>query len=65
MSIAKAVCDRCHFKVDYDTLKADGNAAGLRVCPECWDSIDRWRLAPRKTEDISLRFARPDTSVAT
>lgn len=58
---AIAVCDRCKQKMLYADLRADGNSPGLRVCQECWDIKDPWRLSPRKTEDIALRFARPDT----
>jgi len=57
-----AICDRCNQKMRSDVIKPDGNSPGLRVCPACWDSKDPYRLAPRTTEDISLRFARPDKS---
>lgn len=47
-------------------MRPDGNSAGLRVCGEgCWDTLDPYRLPARKTEKISLRFPRPDLSVAT
>ena len=55
-----AVCDRCKMKKALSSLKADGNSPGLRVCSDCWDPLDRWRLPPRKTEDISLKYPRPD-----
>jgi len=61
MTVAKATCDRCKIRMDYDKLKADGNSPGLRVCDKCWDPIDPWRLGPRPTEDISLKHPRPDT----
>lgn len=61
---AIAICDRCKMKMPYDALMADGNSPGLRVCKDCWDTKDPWRLSPRKTEDISLRFPRPDVDVS-
>ena len=64
-SLAIAVCDRCKMKRAYVYLRPDGNSPGLRVCGEgCWDTLDPYRLAARKTERINLRFARPDVSVA-
>jgi hypothetical protein len=64
-SLAIAVCDRCKMKKPYVNLRPDGNAPGLRVCGDgCWDTLDPYRLAARKTERINLRFARPDVSVA-
>jgi len=64
-SVAIAVCDRCKMKKPYVDLRPDGNSPGLRVCGEgCWDTLDPYRLAARKTERINLRFARPDVSVA-
>jgi hypothetical protein len=61
---AIAVCDRCKLKYLYADLNPDGNSPGLRVCDKCWDTKDPWRLAPRPTEDISLRFARPDVDIS-
>lgn len=58
-----AICDRCAMKMSYNDLKPDGNVPGLRVCDECWDSKDRWRLAPRTTENVTLISARPDTKL--
>jgi len=64
-SLAIAVCDRCKMKKAYVDLRPDGNSPGLRVCGDgCWDTLDPYRLAARKTERINLRFARPDVSVA-
>jgi hypothetical protein len=59
-SCAISVCDRCHAKRPYSTLVSDKNAPGLRVCPECADDLDPWRLSPHMPEDITLRFPRPD-----
>lgn len=64
-SLAIAVCDRCKMKKPYVDLRPDGNSPGLRVCGDgCWDTLDPYRLAARKTERINLRFARPDTIIA-
>ena len=59
---AIAVCDRCKRKVPYSELRPDGNSPGLRVCsdPGCWDNKDPYRYPARKTENISLRYPRPD-----
>lgn len=58
---AVAVCDRCHLKVALVTLISDPNSPGLRVCRDtCVDQYDPWRLPARMTEDISLRYPRPD-----
>jgi hypothetical protein len=64
-TIAIAICDRCGTKKYYDELKPDGNSPGLRVCVQCWDVKDPWRLPARKTEDITLHYPRPDDEVAT
>ena len=54
------VCDRCRRKFSLDDLMRDPNAPGLRVCVDDLDLLDPYRLPPRKTEDISLPFVRPD-----
>ena len=59
-TVAIAMCDRCKLKVPYTTLMADGNSPGLRVCPKCRDDKDPYRYAARQTENISLRYPRPD-----
>lgn len=56
-----AICDRCNFKYDYQVLRADGNSPGLRVCPDCRDPKNPWRLPPLRPDAIALRFPRPDT----
>lgn len=58
-----AVCDRCKKKMPYKTLRPDGNARGLRVCRDCWDEKDPYRLPARKTEQITLSKPRPDLSI--
>jgi hypothetical protein len=42
----------------------DPNFPGMRVCKDDLDKFDPWRLPARQTENISLRFPRPDVSVA-
>jgi hypothetical protein len=37
----------------------------MRVCKVDLDNYDPWRLPARQTENISLRFPRPDTDIAT
>ena len=58
-----AICDRCRMKVAYDDLQADRNFPGLRVCAPCTDQLDPWRLPARMSEQITLRFPRPDEPV--
>jgi hypothetical protein len=41
-------------------LHSDPNAPGLLVCVEDLDQYDPYRLAPRETENIALRYPRPD-----
>ncbi len=55
-----AQCDRCKLRFPYLELRPDGDQPGLRVCGECWDPIDPWKLPPREPEAISLRFPRPE-----
>jgi hypothetical protein len=46
-------------------MRNDPNFPGLRVCNEgCADQLDPYRLPARKTERITIRFPRPDVSVA-
>ena len=54
------VCDRCRLRRPLNLLAPDGNAPGLRVCPTCSDDFDPWRLPARQTEDITLKYPRPD-----
>lgn len=60
-TIAIAICGRCSRKFPYDELMPDPNYPGLRVCKDDLDDYDPYRLPARQTEDISLRFPRPDT----
>jgi hypothetical protein len=63
--LSVAVCDRCNRKMAYVDLFPDPNFPGMRVCKEDLDNFDPWRLPARQTENIALRFPRPDVSVAT
>lgn len=63
--LAIAVCDRCKMKRAHSVMRADPNFPGLQVCDEgCADEKDPYRLPARKTERITIRFPRPDVSVA-
>ena len=63
--LSVAICDRCNRKFAYVDLMPDPNFPGMRVCKEDLDQFDPWRLPARQTENIALRFPRPDVSVAT
>jgi len=63
--LSVAVCDRCNRKFAYVDLMPDPNFPGMRVCQEDLDNFDPWRLPARQTENIALRFPRPDVSIAT
>lgn len=63
--LSVAICDRCRRKFPYSQLKPDPNFPGMRVCEADLDQFDPWRLPARQTENIALRFPRPDTNVAT
>lgn len=46
-------------------MRPDPNLPGLQVCGQgCADEKDPYRLPARKTEKITIRFPRPDVSVA-
>ena len=63
--IAIVVCDRCKMKRPHAVMRNDPNFPGLRVCNEnCADQLDPYRLPARKTERITIRFPRPDVSIA-
>ncbi len=63
--IAIAICDRCKMKRPHAEMRADRNFPGLQVCGQgCADELDPYRLPARKTEKITIRFPRPDLSVA-
>lgn len=60
-----AICDRHHGKVYLSTLIADRQSPGLRVCPDCADDMDPWRLPARRSETITLQYPRPDAIMVT
>ena len=63
--ISIAICDRCKMKRPYDEITQDGNIPALRVCIHgCSDQFDPYRLPMRPTENISIRFPRPDADIA-
>jgi len=62
-SLAIAICDRCKRKKPYVSLSPDRNSPGLRVCDECNDVFDPWRLPAPPVENISLTYPRPDTPI--
>lgn len=62
--LSVAICDRCSRKFAYVDLMPDPNFPGMRVCAEDKDNFDPWRLPALQTENIALRFPRPDTPVA-
>jgi hypothetical protein len=59
-TLSCAICDRCSRKMPLAQLQADGNAPGLRVCPDCCDGPDPYTFAPRRVEDITVPNPRPD-----
>jgi hypothetical protein len=62
--LSVAVCDRCNRKFAYVDLMPDPNFPGMRVCKDDLDNFDPWRLPALQTENIALRFPRPDVSIA-
>lgn len=63
--LSVAICDRCSRKFAYTELMPDPNFPGMRVCKEDKDNFDPWRLPALQTENIALRFPRPDANIAT
>lgn len=59
-----AICSRCSKKMSLDDLYQDPNFPGLWVCLADRDSYDPYRLPPRQSEIITLRFCRPDDPLA-
>ena len=62
--LSVAICDRCNRNMAYVDLYPDPNFPGMRVCKEDLDQYDPWRLPALQTENIALRFPRPDVSIA-
>jgi hypothetical protein len=61
--LSVAICDRCNRKFAYVDLMPDPNFPGMRVCKDDLDNFDPWRLPARQTENIALRFPRPDQNL--
>lgn len=59
-SLAIGICDRCKFKFPIVELIPDGDKPGLRVCLDCSDGFDPYRLPARQTEDITVQYPRPE-----
>lgn len=57
------VCARCWRKFSLEDLYSDPNSPGLKVCEDDIDQYDPYRLPARRTEDIHLRFNRPDEAL--
>ena len=62
--VAVAICGRCGLKYQYNELKPDRNAPGLRVCNDCCDDKDPYKLPARRSEKITLQYPRPDEPLA-
>ena len=58
-TVAIAICDRCGMKLYNGDLVKDPNN-GLRVCVDCKDDFDPYRLPARRTENVALDRPRPD-----
>lgn len=59
-NLAIAVCARCAFKFPQEMLFKDGNIPSLRVCRQCWDPINPYRLPPHPTDNLALEWTRPN-----
>jgi hypothetical protein len=59
------VCARCWQKFSLEDLFSDPNSPGLKVCKDDLDDYDPYRLPARRTEDVTLRFYRPDEDLST
>lgn len=62
-TLAIAVCDRCRDKMPIGKLKPDRNAPGLRVCDDCNDMFDPWRLPARAPDQVTVQYPRPDEAL--
>lgn len=59
-SLGIGICDRCSRKFPLAKLYSDPNSPGLKVCEDDLDEYDPYRLPQRESEEITLRFVRPD-----
>lgn len=63
--LAIAICQRCGLQYPYLELSDDPNIKGLRVCCECKDQYDPWRLPAPPPDALQLRWPRPDVPLDT
>jgi len=54
------ICGRCRKKMYLSELKSDPNIPGLRVCRECADEYDPYRLPAREPDNLVVANPRPD-----
>lgn len=54
-----AICDRCRMTFKHSQLMKDPNALGLRVCKDCKDQFNPYRLPVRQCDPIALPWVRP------
>ena len=59
-TLAIGLCGRCSRKFPLDELRPDPNYPGLMTCDADRDEFDPYRLPARQTENITVRFPRPD-----
>lgn len=56
---SQAICDRCRATFKWQQLMPDPNALGLRVCKDCIDIYNPYRLPPISPDAIALPWTRP------
>lgn len=64
-TVAIGICDRCKLKMPLADMVTDGNTPSIRGHKACMDVLDPWRLPARQTENITLRYPRPDADIST
>lgn len=57
---AIAICPRCKFKRKYVDLKLDPNTMQMVCKFDCVDLYDPYRLPPKRPDDITLQYPRPE-----
>lgn len=62
-TLGLGICARCSKKFSLDDLYSDPNFPGLRVCENDRDEYDPYRLPMRPSDQITLRFVRPDADL--
>lgn len=58
--LAVGTCDRCKRKFPIEELWSDRNSPHLKVCRADLDDFDPYRLPSRHSDQITLRYPRPD-----